>query len=207
MEGKTLRRIFLITIIISFFISIFTITFAYFYTQVNGKKEVKAESAKLGLSLEIKRVTSDKTVGLFPLLDEDIKKAIEEKNYGSCIDSKGKGRCQVYEIAVTNTGNVTATVEGKIKLTPNNNSKFTNLKWMEIRGIDDATPFGSIKTINENNFKENFAMGANAKATFYIAVWISETGKVQNKEDNGSFTGRVEFNSYAGVSSNATFTG
>ena len=207
MERKQLIRIFIITIIISFLISVFTISFAYFYSQAKGKKGVNAESAKLGLSLNVKRVTTDKTIGMLPLDDSDVKKAVEEKTYGSCIDSKSKGRCQVYEIQVTNTGNVTAVVEGKLQLVADKKSKFTNLKWMEISGKDNATPFGSIKTMKDTTFKTNYAMGAGASTTFYIVIWISNTEYPQNSEDNGSFTGTISFESYAGVSSNATISG
>lgn len=207
MEKEQLKKIFIIAIIISFLISVFTITFAYFYTQAKGSKGVETESARLGLSLDVKRVTSEKTIGLLPLSDTDVKKAVEEKKYGSCIDSIGRGRCQVYEIKVTNTGNITEVLKGTLDLKPDNNSKFTNLKWMEIRSLNDATAFGKIHTINENGLKENYAMGARTSATFYVVIWISETGKIQNSEDKGSFSGTITFNTTAGVSSNATFAG
>ena len=38
-------------------------------------------------------------------------------------------------------------------------------------------------------------------------IWISETGKIQNDEDKGGFTGNLTFNSTAGVGTSAIFQG
>ena len=127
---------------------------------------------------------------------------------GSCVDEDGKGICQLYQITVTNTGNVISTLSSKIELyAVGENSKFTNLKWAEINSATDATPFGKVHTMNDQNWKTSFVMGPGSSSKFYILIWLSDTGKSQNNYDRGNFAGTVQFNSTAGTGANATFIG
>lgn len=208
MVNNRINKIYVISLAIAFILSAITITFSYFSSQANGTdKGVNAKTAKLGLTLDVRRVTNEKTVGLFPLADSELRNALAGTTYGSCVDSMNKGRCQVYEIKLKNTGNITATTTGSLSLNAALKSKFTNLKWQEIRSATDITAVGSVHTMNNTSWKSNYVMGANTTATFYVIVWISDTGDSQNNTDRGSFNGVINFSSTAGVSANATISG
>ena len=207
MTNKSIKKIIFVVIILSLFLSTLAFSFSFFYTKVRGQKPTTTESARLGLSLNVNRITSDKTIGLMPLKDNELQDALKGSSKGMCVDNLDNGRCQVYEVNLKNTGNVTSNVYSTLNLVPDKNSKFTNLKWMEITSINDATPFGGIHSYNESNWKNNYVMGANASAKFYLMIWISETGKIQNDEDKGGFTGNLTFNSTAGVGTSAIFQG
>ena len=138
------KKLFMGVITIGFLLSVFTFSFSFFYMQSKGTKGVDTEAAKLGLALNVKRITNDKTIGLLPLSDNELQAAVTGTDNGSCVDSIKKGRCQIYEVKLTNTGNVTSTIMGTVDLQPNEKSEFKNLKWVEIRNENDATQFGSI---------------------------------------------------------------
>lgn len=208
MTNEQKIKYFIGVITLAFLISVLSISFSFFYMQAKGTNGVKTESARLGLTLDVKRLTNSQTIGLYPILDNQLQQAINGTQYGSCVDNANKGRCQVYEVKLTNTGNITATIMGTLELKPSGeNSKFTNLKWMEIRGEKDATSFGNIHNYTDKNWKNNYVMGARASSTFYLMIWISEINNNQNNQDKGAFTGSITFNTTAGAGTSASFTG
>lgn len=205
---KKLKKLYIVIIIIAILLTAVTITFSYFYSEFKGKSEVNPQSASLGLKLDVKKVTTDKKEGLYPVEDNQLQKALNGTNNASCVNKYGQLLCQVYKVTITNTGNVVSTLSSKINLyAVGQKSKFTNLKWAEINSATDATLFGRIHTMSDENWKTSFVMEPNSSSTFYILVWISETGKPQEDEDYGSFSGTIRFDSTAGTSTNATFIG
>lgn len=202
------KKVYVSIIIVAILLTTITISFSYFYSESKSKNKVNPESAQLGLKLDVNRITSDKTIGLIPIKDNELQKSFEGVNNISCTNEKGNGLCQLYEVKVTNTGNVTSTLSSKINLyATGDNSKFTNLKWAEINSSTDATLFGKIHTMNDESWKTTFVMGPSSTATFYILVWLSDIGSPQNKYDYGSFSGTIRFDSTAGISTNSTFIG
>lgn len=201
------KKLFVCVIVLCFLISVFTISFSFFYTSVRGNKGVNTESARLGLALDVERITADNTLGLVPLLDNELQSAIKGSSNGSCLDSLNIGRCQIYKVELSNTGNVTSTITGTLELKPNGTSVFNNLKWAEIRNMSDTSLFGSTRLYNEKDWKNNYVMGPSSKSTFYVVVWISDTGKRQNDDDKGSFIGTIMFNTTTGVGTSSTFVG
>lgn len=208
MTNKGIKKLYIVVLVITILISTATISFSYFYSSSRGKNNVEAESAKLGLDLKVERVTSEKTIGLLPVKDNDLQSAIEGINNESCVDEQNKGKCQVYKVTVTNTGNVTSTLSSKISLfATGEGSKFTNLKWAEINSPTDSTPFGDIHTMSDETWKKYFVMGPKSSASFYVMVWISDLDIAQNNQDTGNFSGIVRFDSTAGTGVNSTFIG
>ena len=206
--SKGFKKLYIAVIIIVILITTATISFSYFYSNSKGKSTISPESAKLGLSLDVERLTSDETVGLLPTEDNQLQTALDGTNNGSCVDEDGKGICQLYQITITNTGNVTSTVSSKISLyATGENSKFTNLKWAEITNATDATPFGRIHSMDDETWKTSFTMGPGSSSKFYVLVWLSETGSSQNNYDRGNFAGTIRFDSTTGMGVNSTFVG
>lgn len=208
MTNRGIKRLYIIVLVITILISTATISFSYFYSSYRGKSNVEAESAKLGLNLKVERVTSENTLGLLPVKDTDLQSAIEGTNDESCVDEKGKGKCQIYKVTVANTGNITSTLSSKISLfATGEKSKFTNLKWAEISSLTDSTPFGDIHTMSDEAWKKYFVMAPKSIASFYIMIWISDLDIAQNAQDTGNFSGIIRFDSTAGTGVNSTFIG
>lgn len=208
MTKSGFKKLYIVIIIIAILITTASISISYFISISRGKNQVNAESAKLGLDLKVERVTSDKTVGLLPVDDNALQSAINGTDNESCVDDDGKGRCQVYKVTVTNTGNVITTLSSEVSLyATGDNSVFTNLKWSEISAPNNATPFGNIHTMDDKQWKKYFVMGPNSTSSFYLMIWISNLDIPQNKLDDGNFAGTIKFDTTAGTGTNATFIG
>jgi len=208
MTSSGMKKVYIFMIVVAILITTLSISVSYFISISRGKSNVEAESAKLGLDLKLERLTSNKTIGLLPVDDNALQTAMDGNNNEACVDEGGKGRCQVYKVTVTNTGNVTATLSSSISLyATGEDSVFTNLKWAELTSPTDATPFGKIHTMSDEQWKTYFVMGPKSTSNFYIMIWISNLDVPQNDMDDGNFAGTIKFNSTAGTGTNATFIG
>ena len=78
--SKGFKKLYIAVIIIVILITTATISFSYFYSNSKGKSTVSPESAKLGLSLDVERLTSEETVGLLPTEDNQLQTALDGTN-------------------------------------------------------------------------------------------------------------------------------
>lgn len=191
-------------------------TYAFFAVSATNTSEIKGGSAydpnTLNLTVEQK---SAGTGELVPQLDTAIQKAVTGTNGSSCIDGNGNTICKVYEIVITNTSTVKLNVSGTLTLTA---AKMTNLKWAKgtsatsgfpVTDSDGTTKYYATESGYDilDNTKVNSALAdvalaakdqAGDSATFYVVVWISETGTVDKdgQTDEGEFAGTVTFTGY-----------
>lgn len=199
-------NLYIIVLALAFVITAISTSFAYFYYMARSNNRIDPESARLGLTVDVKRLTSNVTEELIPLEDDDLNLGVTGTNGTSCVDAEGNGVCQIYEISVTNTGNVQASMNGTLTLTPSDgSSKFTNLKWAEILTPTSASLIGNIHSMADTSFKNDYAIAAGSTAKFYVIIWIDETGYSQNEEDKGGFNGTVEFNAVSGTTITSIF--
>lgn len=208
MTSSGMKRVYIAMIVIAILITVASFSVSYFISISKGQSQTEAESAKLGLDLKVERLTSEKTIGLLPVEDNGLQSALDGINNETCVDDAGKGRCQIYKVTVTNSGNVTTTLSSEISLyATGEDSVFNNLKWAELVSPTDATPFGNIHTMNDVQWKKYFVMGPKSTSDFYIMIWLSNLDVPQNHLDDGNFAGTIKFNSTAGTGTNATFIG
>jgi len=150
------------------------------------------------------------------------------KATNTCVDNNGNNVCQIYKIEVSNLSTTsTVTVRGYLTLT---GTKTTNLKWqlldenyatsgaapdyatitaqgtanapITVGGNSIATVGGSVGTGKELSSN---VMTASSNNTYYVMVWLEETGDAQETDDAaGTFTGSVTFNA---VDANGNSTG
>ena len=188
------------------FISVLTLitaiagaTYAYFSATATNNNVVKGESAydANALQVDVEQVSSG-TGKLIPQLDSSIQGAVTgASGKGSCIDGNDNTICKVYSIKITNNSNVALNVSGTLILTA---ASIPNLKWALGTSATSGfpTPTGTYNTISEtalgNVALSSVADTTNNNKTFYIVIWISETGGVQ--EDKNAFSGVVTFNGY-----------
>lgn len=201
-------------------VAIIGATFAYF-TATASNNAVTGTAAQAGLELKVEQ-TSTGTGDMVPQLTSTIANAVTGTDSKSCVDGNGNTVCKVYSVTLTNTGSSAVTVSGTIAFA---GGTYTNLKWGKadaatgftatnsnyvamgttpVTNIIDPTDTTKVTTLQATGQEGN-------SITFYIVVYIDETGSKQDDTDTGTFTGTITFNSASadGTSTNgltSTFT-
>lgn len=207
-ERKGQGTFYMIIAMLTLIVAIVGATFAYFSLQASDENTVKGNAAKVGLSLEVRKVSVAASGDLIPLDETLLEKAIAGDTATEsqmCVDKNGNTVCQVYELKVTNEGTAATAVNGSLTLTA---ETITNLKWQIM--TDQSTPVtdsGQFKTTDDTEVAKNDTIEANpGSKTYYVMIWIDETENKQNDSDVGSFTGVVSFTSADGSGVTGTFT-
>lgn len=207
-ERKGQGTFYMIIAMLTLIVAIVGATFAYFSLQASDENTVKGNAAKVGLSLEVRKVSVDASGDLVPLDELLLDKAIAGDTATEnqmCVDKNGNTVCQVYELKVTNEGTAATAVNGTLTLTA---ETITNLKWQIM--TDQDTPVmdsGQFKTTDDTEVAKNDTIEANpGTKSYYIMIWIDETENDQNDSDTGAFTGVVSFTSADGSGVTGTFT-
>lgn len=207
-ERKGQGTFYMIIAMLTLVVAIVGATFAYFSLQASDENTVKGNAAKVGLSLEVRKVSVDATGDLVPLDELLLEKAIKGDNETSnqmCVDKNGNTVCQVYEVKVTNEGTAATAVNGTLTLTA---ETITNLKWQIMTDQDTpVTDTGQFKTTDDTEIAKNDTVEANpGTKSYYIMIWIDEIEEDQNDSDTGAFTGVVSFTSADGSGVTGTFS-
>lgn len=197
-KGITLITVGILTIIVA----IAGATFAFFQVTATNNN-ITGESAYVANNLELK-VTLSSTAAtgkLVPQLEKTgttniLQKAVTgATGKGSCIDENGNTICKVYTITVTNKTSTKFYVTGTLSLDAANMS---NLKWATGTSATAGFDGTSTTTVHPKNYTSlvsNVELAGGASKSYFIVVWISETGAAQT--DSGNFTGTVTFNGYS----------
>lgn len=199
-------------------VAIIGATFAYFSASASDNTNITGNTAQAGgVDLEITPVTAT-GADMVPLnlLGDDMKTApvtgdqfadaIGATKGASCVDSNGNNVCQVYSIKVTNKS-TTSTIQ--VRGTLNLASEATNMKWQLLTNATstERATFATIVgtgtagdiTVGGNTggtgaTAASQTLGASADATYYVLVWLEETGSAQEDADaNKTFKGTVNF--------------
>lgn len=172
-------------------------TYAYFSATATNNNVIKGESAydANALKLEVNQVSAGEGK-LVPQLNSAIQKAVEgASGKGSCIDANGNTICKVYTITVTNKTSTKFYVTGTLSLVAAN---MPNLKWATGTSATAGFDGTSTTTVHPKAYTSlvsNVELAGGASKSYFIVVWISETGAAQ--ADSGNFTGTVTFNGYS----------
>ena len=197
-KGITLITVGILTIIVA----IAGATFAFFQVTATNNN-ITGESAYVANNLELK-VTLSSTAAtgkLVPQLEKTgttniLQKAVTgATGKGSCIDANGNTICKVYTITVTNKTSTKFYVTGTLSLVAEN---MPNLKWATGTSATAGFDGTSTTTVHPKNYTSlvsNVELAGGASKSYFIVVWISETGAAQT--DSGNFTGTVTFNGYS----------
>ena len=202
-------------------VAIIGATFAYFSASAANNEAITGNTAEAGgVELTITPVTTTGT-NMLPLNLMDNTKATDPATGAadqfadalgatkgaSCKDSNGNNVCQVYSITVKNKS-TTSTVQ--VRGTLNLASEATNMKW-QLLETGTSTARADFATVVDKGVTGNVTVGGNtgatgaaaasqnlaaeASATYYVLVWLEETGTAQETADaSKSFTGTVTFN-------------
>lgn len=197
-KGITLITVGILTIIVA----IAGATFAFFQVTATNNN-ITGESAYKADNLELKVTLSSTTATgkLVPQLEKAgttniLQKAVTgATGKGSCIDANGNTICKVYTITVTNKTSTKFYVTGTLSLVAEN---MPNLKWATGTSATagfDGTSTTTVHPKTDTSLASNVELAGGASKSYFIVVWISETGEAQT--DSGTFTGTVTFNGYS----------
>lgn len=182
-------------------------TFAYFNSSANENNDtIKGTIEDFDVELKIEEIYTSNQ--LIPLDDSKINTAINNE----CIDSKGYQVCTLYKITLTNNGNPII-LNGHIKSTEETTYTTDNLRAQLFNS--NLTSSVSDKLILTNTTEEKyfkldetnlFAAEVNNENTYYLAIWLTETGDYQYDDYSKIYSGQVAFESISGQIITANFS-
>ena len=198
-------------------VAIIGATFAYFSASATNNTDITGTTAEAGgVELKITPVTTTGT-NMLPLnlMDNTTPTNVATGDAdqfasamtGKCVDSNKNNVCQVYSITVSNKSTTSAV---QVRGTLNLDSGATNMKW-QLLETGTSTSRADFATVVDKGVDGNVTVGGNtgstgaaaasqnlaasASATYYVLVWLEETGAAQETADaSKSFTGTVTFN-------------
>ena len=194
-------------------------TYAYFQISATNATTMTGTAATASLSLAVTRETPDTTKWdgstkvMVPQLNAAIGTAMNGTN--KCVDGNNNVVCEVFKIVVTNNSTSGVRLRGAIYFTVTDGS-FSNLYWRQTTNantvgnntifkasIPAGTSATQITAAEQANSTTANAVNATLVAdqylapsgsqTYYVVVWISETGSNQNTTDTGTWTATVSF--------------
>ena len=193
-------------------VAIIGATFAYF-TASQTNSDITGTTAEAGgveLAINPETATGSNLIPLNLITGAtDTVDQFQKAIAGRCVDSNGNNVCQIYSIKVTNKSTTSAIqVRGTLNLA----SEATNMKWQLLNDATSTTK-AEFATVVDKGALGNVTVGGNTggtstdtnaasqtlaakgNATYYVLVWLEETGGPQEGADaKKSFTGTVTFN-------------
>lgn len=188
-------------------------SFAYFSASTDpNNNTINGTTEKFDVDLEATPIHV--ATQLIPISNEYIDEAIS-KETNKCIDSKGYEVCTLYDLTLANNGEPVI-LDGYLKTisteyTTNNlrcqlfDSNYNAIsKVMTIKGINETSNeknyFIELSSTNMVNFQLN-----NNDVNYYLAIWLYETGTLQNDDYSKNFSGKIGFETLSGGIIEATF--
>ncbi len=179
-------------------VTIIGATFAYFASAGNtADNAIEANTADIA-NYTVEIVNSHAATGLIPVDSEDANFASKiglAENFCKDVSDNTYPICGVYELKITNASAVAQQTYVNLKVSTNT---FTNLKYAIYDGSSEiadgsfttpSTALVSTATFATSGNTQLTALGGNYAAnqakTFYIVVWLEETGADQTASDKG----------------------
>lgn len=189
------------------------------------------------VSLSMEKLAPTAAVNkLIPLDDTLLPNALDGNNgKGLCIDNNNDQVCSIYKMTLANTGGA-AEIVGYLEATENTYTT-TNLKYQiytttaegdtnhekvftslgaavnaPVKGADVSTlPKFTLASGTDDDTVLSIGEGSAGSpvyATYYLVIWLDDTGLPQNDDIGKTFLGRVTFNAVNGSAGTlqATFT-
>lgn len=173
----------------------FGVTYAYYESSISGTFTGEAAS---GLNTTLTLDTTYNATKLVPLNDSLVETAIS-KSSDKCRDKSGYQVCSLYKITLTNTDD-SENLYGYIRT---NTSTYTtdNLKYQvfdsSYNALTDVMTLS--RTANDTVYFQkstaNFSVTSTGTTTYYLAIWLHDTGEEQSDDYSKNFSGYIGFES------------
>lgn len=227
-KEKTLPKVqAYVTLILILFFSVTGATYAYFASSDTNSNTINGDLATVNLTLDVIKIfpsaSSDNTGVLVPQLSVsgNSSSPLTTALRNGCIDGNKNIVCQVYKIDIQNVGGTATQVAdgwvsfyGDAAMTEDIAASIPNLRWKLVTSVDAMTPTNSVLGNNadlvanssENVFADDIVMTTNKSFTYYIIVWLNETGEMQTVDAGKQYYGMIGFGSSNGTGVTATFS-
>ena len=180
----------------------FGITYAYYNSSNSATIDGEAGA---GLNTTLALDTIYNSTRLVPLDDSLVKTAIT-KNTNKCIDKSGYEVCTLYKVTLSNTVN-NESLYGYVK-TEQSTYTTENLKYQIFSSnyteLTDVLTLSQIaeETIYFEKNSELTPITSSGTTTYYLAIWLHDTGENQKEDYSKNFSGYIGFESvdYHGTS-------
>lgn len=213
-------------LILIVFVSVTGATYAYFTFSDINDGTINGDMATVNLTLTVNKIfpvaNSDNTGVMVPQLSVSGSATSPLSNAlkAGCVDSNKNIVCQVYKIVIKNDGGTATQVVdgsaffyGNASLTTDVSRTMPNLRWKLVDSVNATTPANSVLGTNSDkvanavgqDFISNSTMVTNAEFTYYMIIWINETGSDQTVDEGNSFYGKIVFDSSNGTGVTASF--
>ena len=197
-------------------------TYAYFALTATNSTTMTGTAATHNLTLTVSKATlkNGNSGAMVPQLDgAPLAKAMNATN--QCVDANTNVICNVYTITIKNTSTAKVTVNGTIAFT----NPTANLKWKRVTSTTatGSSTTGSFTTTDATTTRTDLVSGTactpsessagctsvalnktNGTVTYYIVVWINETGSAQT--DSGTWSATITFEGTNGTGITSTIT-
>lgn len=178
-------------------ISVFSFGVTYAYYIASTSSDIGGETAS-GLNTTLTLNTIYNSTKLVPLDDGLVKTAIT-KDTNKCIDKSGYEVCSLYKIILENTVD-SENLYGYIR-TETSTYTTDNLKYQffdsEFNPLTDIMSLS--KTSNETIYfqkdETNYQVSISGNTTYYLAIWLTDTGEEQSEDYSKDFSGYIGFES------------
>lgn len=210
-------------------VAIIGATFAYFSIGVtmegNGNDNITGTTGSIGTNAITGTVTKITTGEgkLIPLGSSTIAEAGEgtmavtnqrvtaltsDDDRQVCYDKNGDKVCDVYKVVLNNGGDTSVSLAGSFSLTGTD-----NFKWAFVQDttngseIPSALGTADVKSSSDTTIVSNLTLTSTTGnvATYYIVVWLDETGSNQNADMAKTYTGSINFTAAGGGKITAQF--
>ena len=182
-------------------------TYAYLYASATASGRIEGEIESFDATLSLTDIY--KATKLVPLSNDLVDDAIK-KTSNKCIDKNGYEVCSLFRLTLANTGNA-VNLNGYVT-TVSSDYITNNLKYQifdsNYTAVSDVMTLSSSAntmvyfTKNSNKINVNLA---SSNITYYLAVWLTETGSSQTSDYSKNFSGKVGFESLVGNVLEASF--
>lgn len=196
-------------------------TYAFFALSATNTNTVTGTASTATLTLTVTQATlkSSNTGVMVPQLASALGTAMNSTN--QCVDGNGNVVCKVYTITITNGSSGTVVLNGTIQF----DNVTPNLKWKRVAttvSVGASTTGTSYAPVSASTTRTDLISGSactpasksdgctavslakNASATYYIVMWINETGSSQG--DSGTWYADVVFEGQNGTGITSTIT-
>ena len=183
-------------------------SFAYFSASASDEN---INGQTMNFDVDFTATPIYKASRIIPLADDYIDDAIT-KDTNKCIDNKGYEVCSLYSLTLTNNGDAQI-LNGYVSTSESERPYITdNLRCQlfdsNYNAISDITTISQIigngvyfkKTKNDitNNVAIEINETTKKESTFYLAIWLHDTGSLQNDDFSKTFIGKMFFESIYG---------
>lgn len=185
-------------------------SFAYFSASTEpNSNTINGTTMKFDVDLEVTPIHV--ATQLIPISNELIDEAIA-KETNKCIDNKGYQVCTLYNVTLTNNGEAVV-VNGYLEtitteyITDNLKCQLFDSNYNVVSDIMtiSRTPNGEKYFMNSDNMT-NTALGPNQDKSYYLVIWLYETGTPQSDDYSKNFSGKIGFEALSGETISSTFT-